>query len=122
MTAPDGAVQVFQDMIPAAYGYPAVLVSCISDATIVYAQPRTELMARAKYRIWAVINNRSKLSLEPIMDRVQHLLQEGVGANVSGSVIFCSRLSAWSPPMFVDAAGKTFSRLGAVYEIWAQPA
>ena len=113
-------VRVFADYVPEGRGYPSVLFTCITDGTVVYAQPDFEKLVKFEYRIWAVVDSADKVSLESIRDRVQVLLQSKSGSNVSGSVLFCQRISAWNPPMGI-VADKIYARLGDVYSIWAQP-
>ena len=113
-------VRVFLDYVPEGRGYPSVMFTCVTDGEIVYAQPDFEKMAKFKYRVWAVVDSADKVSLEAIRDRVQHLLQSRSGSNVSGSVIYCQRLSTWSPAMGI-VADKVYSRLGDTYAIYAQP-
>ena len=132
VTAADGTVCMWPDEIPAEVSddvaYPAVLWSCVQDGDIIYSQPQHEQMAKFKYRVWAVNKGTpgsrpDKLALEAIRDRIQHLMQGKTGTNVSGYVIFVSRLSSFSPPLWTNPqTAAQYARLGDTYAIWAQPA
>lgn len=78
------------------------------------------VMTRFMYQVTAWITGNDFAALDPIVARIDTLLNGASGSASSGHVLGCTRIGIVDPGVNVDADGRATRQAGAEFRIWAQ--
>lgn len=111
------AARAYRGVAPAGTVYPLLVYNLQAGSDVRGVGP-ARVMTSLLYQVKAIGTGNNFTALEPIVDRVDALLQGVSGSVVGGQILACVRET---PVAYTEIDGdQQYSHLGGLYRIWAQ--
>jgi hypothetical protein len=114
--APGG---VWEGVAPKGTATPHIVWTPINPGSDVAFLPAIRAMTQFLYQVTAWITGNDYAVLDPIIVRIDTLLNGASGAASGGHVIGCVRVGIVEPPANLEADGRMYRQAGGEYRLWA---